>query len=281
VISKALEKALKKAEKRVSERLETLNDCKNWRKIYHEGLLLQANLFRLKKGMKEVVVSDWENEGKERIISLDSLISPKAQVAAIFRRGKKLRTGEKHAERLLKASEYELSNFLEQRKALQSVVDQASLARFCLQYEFSTEPKQKALPPKKNPLPAKPYHRFVSQAGLEIWVGKSAKDNDKLTFHFANGLDCWLHAHDYPGSHVVVRCQKGLEPDAETLQDAAELALRYSKAKNSREGEVCLTQVKGLKSVKGYPGKVMVSKPKILRLVLNENRWNRLKSSKK
>ncbi|MCV4614773.1 hypothetical protein OFM04_33265, partial [Escherichia coli] len=47
--------------------------------------------------------------------------------------------------------------------------------------------------------------RFLSSDGFEILVGKKDKDNDFLTFRIATSRDIWLHAADYPGSHVVIR----------------------------------------------------------------------------
>lgn len=274
---KVSEKKYQKASKRVEERVQTLQTCRDWQKVYHEGLLLQANLFRITKGMKEIAVSDWENEGAERVIPLAPLVMPKDQVANIFRRSKKLKAGESHADRLLKTAEHELSLCQVQKDALETIVDADSLADFNIRYGISRSAVSRPLTRKIAP-PPKPYHTFVSQAGIEIWVGKSAKDNDKLSFQCANGLDLWLHAHNYPGSHVVIRSQKSVEVDSETLNDAAELALRYSKAKESSSGEVSLTQVKGLTRVKGAPGKVMISKHKVLRIALDDARWKRLKN---
>lgn len=273
---KSLQKKLLKIEKRLEERQKTLADCRNWHLVNHEGLLLQANLFRVQKGMKEIVVSDWEQDGSERTITLDPLKAPKDIVTAFFKRSRKLKAGEEHAVRLLKKSEDEQALCLEQKRVLDAAIDESSLsAYFKLFGESARAIRPAALKGKK--VPAKPYHTFKSQSGIEIRVGKSARDNDKLTFHCSNGLDWWLHAQNYPGSHVVVPFQKGQELDVDTLNDAAELALRYSKAKNSGEGEVCLTQVKGLSRVKGTPGKVMLSKHRIIRIILDNKRWQRLK----
>jgi predicted ribosome quality control (RQC) complex YloA/Tae2 family protein len=266
---KIIEKKIKKAEKRVEERQQILGNAKNWSKVHHEGLLLKANLFRIKKGMKEIAVSDWEQDGAERTVALDPLVHPKDQVVVYFRRSKKLRLGIPHAERMLLAAQQELDECLVLKHSLEKAVDTETLTPFLQISPVQPKPQ----PEKKKP--AKPYLVFTTKAGIEIWVGKSAKDNDKLTFHYANGLDWWMHANNHPGSHVVIRCAKEL-PDDESLKDAAELALRYSKAKQCREEEVCLAKVNALTPVKGIPGKVMVSRPKILRVVLNDDRWQRL-----
>ncbi|HEY8486640.1 MAG TPA: NFACT RNA binding domain-containing protein [Limnochordales bacterium] len=74
--------------------------------------------------------------------------------------------------------------------------------------------------------------RWRSPEGMAVLAGRSARDNDRLTFHVAGPDDLWLHARGLPGAHVVVRC--GGRPVSEaTLQAAASLAARLSAAGQS------------------------------------------------
>jgi predicted ribosome quality control (RQC) complex YloA/Tae2 family protein len=80
----------------------------------------------------------------------------------------------------------------------------------------------------------KPYRVFKSLDDIDIFVGKTAEENDELScnpLHRHNN-EWWLHVHGYPGSHVVIKCSDDLLPSLykETLKDAAVLAARYSKA---------------------------------------------------
>jgi len=278
-VAKTLGKQLKRAKKRVVDRQQILDQCHQWQPIYHQGILLQSNLFRIHKGMTNLVVADWEQEGKEISIPLDAFIDPQDQLKAMFRRSKKLKTGIPYAEKQLILVENELSKVLQQQAAFEKITSLEELDAFCKVYnlDFDKNTASKTAEIKKKE-PVKPYNAYTSASGFQIWVGKNAKGNDKLSFHYANGLDWWLHAKDYPGSHVVIHGTHGQEPDVETLKDAAELALRFSKAKDRHEGEVCLTQVKALKRVKGIPGKVMLSKHKTLHVKLDEARWNKLRA---
>ncbi len=94
-----------------------------------------------------------------------------------------------------------------------------------------------------------PGYRIVPMEGFQILVGKSARDNDHLTFRVARPRDLWLHAHGFAGSHVVVRAApedgtpgdagSGTHPPTEevpkgVIQRAAELAAWHSKARNAR-----------------------------------------------
>ncbi|HAP40820.1 MAG TPA: hypothetical protein DCQ94_13835, partial [Nitrospira sp.] len=81
-----------------------------------------------------------------------------------------------------------------------------------------------------------PFRRFQSSDGYPIFVGRNARENDELTFGLARSEDLWLHARGTPGSHVIVRLEKGTEPPLETVRDAATLALLYSDLKKSGKG---------------------------------------------
>jgi len=54
--------------------------------------------------------------------------------------------------------------------------------------------------------------------------------NDFLTLKFASSNDIWLHTKNIPGSHVIIRKDRGEIPDS-TLFQAAMLAAYHSKAK--------------------------------------------------
>lgn len=273
-----------RADKHVQQRQAALEQCLQWPQWHHQGELLQSQLFRLHKGMTEVVVDDWNDEGRPAVIALDPLVEPSVQVGVLFKRSKKLRLGVPHTERLLQQAEQASAGTHAQLAGLDKVATPEELQAFCREHRLAVAGRggaEAVRPPAgRSKEPAKPYHLYKLAGGLHAWVGKSAKDNDKLTFQCANGSDWWLHVRDYPGSHVVVRCPRGTALAGDALKDAAELALRFSQAKGIKQGEVALTQVKHLKRVKGVPGKVQLSKHKVVCHMLDEARWQRLKISK-
>lgn len=71
--------------------------------------------------------------------------------------------------------------------------------------------------------------------GYEILVGRSARENEKLTLRVADRRDLWLHAAGYAGSHVIVRGPAGAsDAPRHVIERAAELAAWHSKARNAR-----------------------------------------------
>lgn len=97
-----------------------------------------------------------------------------------------------------------------------------------------------------------PGLRFEGPHGFEVVVGRSAAENDEITFKLGRSLDLWLHAQGYPGSHVLVR-SGGREVPFDTVLFAARLAAGHSKAGQSDNVPVDYTLRKYVWKVKGMP----------------------------
>ena len=93
--------------------------------------------------------------------------------------------------------------------------------------------------------------RYLSTDGYEILVGRAARDNDNLTFRIARPHDLWLHAGDYPGSHVVVRNPTRKEIPQRTVIEAAQLSGRFSQASEDAKVVIHYTERKFLSKPKG------------------------------
>ena len=87
-------------------------------------------------------------------------------------------------------------------------------------------------------------------------MGKSARQNDLLTFRQAAPDDVWLHARGVPGAHVIIKTAGRPVPEA-TLRQAARLAARYSAARREKSVAVDYTLRRYVKRVRGgRPGLV-------------------------
>ena len=108
----------------------------------------------------------------------------------------------------------------------------------------------------------KPCLEYRSSEGQEILVGRTAKDNDYLTFRIAGQNDFWLHVAATPGSHVVVRNPDGLDrPSRATLEEAAQLAAWYSKSRARGRVAVHWTQRRHVSKGRGAPpGEVLLGR---------------------
>ncbi|MDR3120522.1 MAG: NFACT family protein [Clostridiales bacterium] len=115
-----------------------------------------------------------------------------------------------------------------------------------------------------------PPRLFTSSDGLAIYVGKNNRQNDQLTLRTASSNDVWLHARNMPGSHVIVKKQRGDVPER-TLFEAATLAAYFSKAKMSENVNIDYTQVKNVKKPPGAkPGMVIYENHRTLTVTPDE-----------
>jgi len=271
-----VQKHLKRSKKLQKNCQQQLEKCLQWQQAQHEALLLQAHQHLLKKEMEHVALADWENEGTEIILKLNRELTPRQEIEARFRRAKKDKAGIPALHRALERVAKTIQQIERALECIEQATDLKTLHK--LQKEFGYEEKRvesnAATSPKKSC-----YHEFETEAGLKILVGKTAKDNEKLTFSLARGSDWWLHVRDFAGSHVIIRClTKTAVPDPESLNDALQVALHYSKAKDKGEADICVTQCKHLtRPPRGKTGQVQLSKHKVMHVVEDRERLERLK----
>jgi predicted ribosome quality control (RQC) complex YloA/Tae2 family protein len=77
--------------------------------------------------------------------------------------------------------------------------------------------------------------RRTEEDGWEILFGRTARDNDSLTFRIARPNDVWMHAAGHAGAHVVVRGGAAEETaPRHVVERAARIAVYHSKAREAR-----------------------------------------------
>ncbi|MGK7344186.1 MAG: NFACT RNA binding domain-containing protein [Candidatus Nitrospinota bacterium M3_3B_026] len=246
-------KKIAKRKKRLLREREGLSRFSDHKRL---GDLLQASFHRMKKGEESVTVPDvFSEDGGELIIALDPSLGPAENVRRYYKEYRRYEKGLPRLEGELAALEEQEKRTKEKMRLIENSSD--------LDYIESTIPAAKGAPRapgKKGPKGPSGPRRFITSGGFPALVGRSDRENDEITFRVANGRDLWLHARDYPGSHVVVRLPKGADVPPATLREAAMLALRYSKAAKAGKGEVTYCRVKDIRKPKGAPpGKVLVA----------------------
>jgi predicted ribosome quality control (RQC) complex YloA/Tae2 family protein len=238
--------------------LKRHGDPDQWKRF---GDLLLANAGNAKRQGDVVFVNDYFDE-RSPIIEIKGEANRSVTEIAedYFRRYTKARNGLAVInERLAKTR-----SAIAEDEAMLRRIDAAAAAsdiEYLTALVQPARPKAVAVRKKKAEAVFKGARRFVSSDGLLILVGKKAVDNDYLTFRIARSLDLWLHAADYPGSHVIVRSpnRNYTIPDR-TLTEAAQLAAFYSDAREQPKAAVRYTQRKFVnKPRKGAPGLVSLA----------------------
>lgn len=254
----------------------------------HRGELLKTVIGRVERGAAEVLIPDWAREdGGRTAVALAPELDVVANMERYFKRYRKYANARGGIEdRLLDA--------LSARDAVAALIARLdALSAPCplppeqrrlalaeatgdLAAQAPSRPRQVAPTRRDAGEPALPYRRFVSRDGIDLLVGKGARDNDRLTFQVARGHDLWLHARDVAGSHVIVRARGGAVP-SETLLDAALLAAWHSKARGDTVVDVMWTERKHVRKARGAaPGLVTTAATRNLAVRADPDRLARL-----
>ncbi|MBK9164067.1 MAG: NFACT family protein [Acidobacteria bacterium] len=243
--------------------LDQHGDAETWKKYGDLLLANSATAARLESGF---AVTDYFDETAPTIeIPHFDLKTPAETAEKYFKRYTKARNARGEIEKRLNATEAELESLRAELAEIEAAIENRD-EEFLRGKTPNKARPQKGSKKQIKAEDARTYAReFVSSDGFEILVGKRSKDNDHLTFRIARSLDTWLHAADYPGSHVVIRAAGKNEIPQRTLVEAAELAAFYSQAKGHPKAAVHYTQKKFVNKPKGAaPGLVRLASFKTL-----------------
>jgi predicted ribosome quality control (RQC) complex YloA/Tae2 family protein len=223
------------------------------------GDLLLANISNAKRdGDKVRLVNYYAEDAPTIEMDLDANTSLSDAASAAFARySKSKRAVEELGSRLIQI-ECEINELEKRQRRLDDALarrDENTLDEF-------EGPKDKKAEVKKKTSTSLPgMRRYLSSDGYEVILGRTARDNDKLTFREARPNDLWLHAGDYPGSHVIVRNSSRKEIPHRTIVEAAQLAAKFSQASKDAKVIIHYTQRKFLSKPKGAaPGLVRMSR---------------------
>ncbi len=273
-----LKKSIKKLRHRLEAWQEDLAKAEKYKVYDRYGELIKANLATIRKGQTDAAVVDYFDEELPNLtIPLDQAKTPQGNMDDYFRKHRKHLSAERELHPRIEEGQKELETLQRELTAIEQGTWQPphKLHLIVRARSLSRTSGGKGRQEQHQG----PFRRFTSSDGLAIYVGRNARENDELTFGLAKSDDLWLHARGVPGSHVVVRLEKGADVLPETLRDAATLALLYSDLKKSGKGEIIYTRRKWVKKAKGQaPGAVIVTQEKSLHVSLEKKRLDALKS---
>lgn len=242
--------------------LEKQGDASEWKRF---GDLILANISNIRREGDSLIVTDYfDADQREIAIASDRNLAPAEAAELFFKKYTKARNGVIAISERLDAVNKEIEALRSRRSEIENAIerDDADFLRSFLPQKRAAAPAARK---KVKPDDLKGVRRFVSSDGMEILVGKKASDNDHLTFRIARSLDLWLHAADYPGSHVVVRNPNRKEIPNRTLTEAAQLAAFYSDARSQQKAAVRYTQKKFVnKPRRSAPGLVSLASYKTI-----------------
>jgi predicted ribosome quality control (RQC) complex YloA/Tae2 family protein len=255
--------------KRLSSRLEKIGREKEHLSAFDQdrirGELLLANLHKVHKGMKEVIVENYYVDPPGSMtIDLDPRLSPQENAQRCFKGFKKGKRGIGHVDRRVEET-------LGAQRWLESValaIDQAEgpdelrpirqelVDAGLLRTKVERGRKERPTAPDES------VRQIVSPGGYRLCWGKNNRANDHVSKHLTAPEDLWFHAHNLPGCHLVLkRGDKAGEVPEEDILFAAAIAAGYSRGREDTKVEVMVTEGKWVRKPKGArPGLVTVEK---------------------
>jgi predicted ribosome quality control (RQC) complex YloA/Tae2 family protein len=233
------------AEKRIERLREELAGVGEADRLRAQADLLLAHLDWAEPGDASVVLPDFD--GGEVEVALDPKLKPHENAERLYDEARRRARAEARLPELLATAEKELERWSGAVAALERGETPAWVEGALRRGEGK---ERKAAP---QPGERMPYRLYRTSGGIEVRVGRSSKDNDRLTFGHAAHADVWLHARSVPGSHVVLRWTEEGSPPARDLEEAAVLAALYSKARTSGTVAVDWTRRKYVRKPRGAP----------------------------
>lgn len=308
-LRRRLKGALGRAERRKDRIAEDLARAAEGETLRHQGELLAASLYAVRKGMSEIDVVDWTRpDGGTVRIPLDVRRTPQENLEDLFARYRK-------RQRAAPVAEGRLAQTGVEAAALRTLVGRldalalpspspeppgrdergsnergsapveaalAALERDADALGVPGGPRHEAHGRRphgrKAPTPRRlPYKAYAARDGTTILVGRGGADNGSLTFRVAREGDPWLHVRDGAGAHVIVRRERKQPVSRETLLDAALLAAHFSKRRDEPTVEVHVTPRRFVRPLKGAPpGTVRVERSETLAVGCDPGRLERL-----
>ena len=272
-------RAARTAEDRCKRKIANLNIDKA-RAVKEQGYaaignMLLANFKALKRGLKEVEVVDYTIDPPTPVkVTLDERLGPKENCEKYFKRAKKGKTALTMLATRIPQTERELEyiqNLIYEIEAAETGPDLDAAQDELVEAGYM---KRDEATKKKGPVEAQaePIRRSVSSEGFELLCGKTGAGNDLIVKRYGKDGDIWFHAKGCPGSHVVIKVAgRADELTKKTIEEAATLAAKHSKAANAAKVEVIYTDCCHVRKPKGAPpGTVTVSEYKTVVVRMGE-----------
>ena len=240
----------------VRERLEKqraslnseLRKVRDLERLRWEGEMIYAFLHTLEPRQAELRI-----DGDPRVITLDPRKSAVESAQERFRAYDKAKGAMEGVPERLHAVEVRLAGIDETLALLDLAEGFEAIETIALEVADQgllsnrhTEKKRRPSKLKATPL------RLESSDGFAIYVGRSAGQNEMVTFKLGAPEDLWLHARGLPGAHVIIK-SAGRDVPQSTLEEAAALAAYFSRNREEPAVEIDITRRSQVRRIRGGP----------------------------
>ena len=253
---KNINNLIERLSKKISNQLAELEECKDReeKKIFAE--LINANLYRLNKGLTVYELENYYDDYKTVAIPVKPELTPTENAQRYYKEYRKLRTAEEMLTKLIAEGREELVYLRTVLDELSRAETEREISEIRQELSDGGFVKQKNQGKIKRSQPMPPLE-FNAPDGFKVYVGRNNIQNDKLSLKTAMKSDLWFHIQKAPGSHVILSLE-GREPTEKAMEYAAKVAAYYSSGREAGAVEVDYTEVRNLKKPVGAkPGFVI------------------------
>ncbi len=254
-----LNSSIHKLGRKIPQLEAELLECEEMETYKLWGDLITASIYMLQKKAAFCEVTNYYSENLETVrIPLDGKLTPSQNAARYYKKYTKLKTARGYLTEQIAKAKDELSYLESVMDAMSRVENEEDIAGIRMELrhggylaKLSEKEKQKERPDKG----IKVYH---TSGGREFYVGRNNMQNDYLTCKLAKKSDWWFHVKGGHGSHAIMVCEPGEDPDARDFTEVAEAAAYYSGLREGENVAVDYTEVRNVKKPAGaVPGKVI------------------------
>ena len=260
-----LKKILRKKSKKIGKleaEFEIASEEKKWKEWAE---LLKSNFNLIKKGENEIRLINYYTEPfVEIIIPLFPDKNPRENIEHYFKKFKKARDGKIKIKEQIEKTYSEIEELEKEIFDVQAIDDYDEIKNIL---KINVKEKHKNVKKLKS---------IRINDDWEIIIGRTSKENDKITTKIAKPNDWWFHTNSFHGSHIILRNFKKKDLPEILIGICTSLSAYFSKAKKSSNVPVDYTQIRYVNKPRGSaPGfviythqKTRYANPKSMREVL-------------
>lgn len=256
--------------KKMNAQIEEAQSAEQF-KIFGDLLITNAN--QITKKTDSVTLDNYYNQNQPVTIPLDARYNLIENAQRYFKKYNKLKKSIDYLNQQAALAKDE-NNYLESVLSNLEIANSTDIDLIKEELQISGYLKKQN--GKQKAKAASSPLRFQASDGTVIEVGRNNIQNDQLSLKSARKDQIWLHIKDIPGSHVIIRSN---HPSQQTLQEAAQIAAYYSKARLSSKATVNYLPAGKLKKPNGAkPGFVIFENQKSIVVPIDAELVNRLRA---
>ncbi len=236
---------IERTSRKISAQREELQSPEEMEKKRRFAELINANIYRLPKGVSVYEVEDYYDNGALLRIPAKPELSPALNAQRYFKEYRKAQTAKKIVAEQIEKGEADLEYLKTVRFALENAETFGELSEIRAELSINGFLRSKTGTQNKKRSTVPPL-TYQTPGGFTVLVGRNNLQNELITFKKAKKTDYWFHVKGAPGSHVILQCGDA-KPSEQDMETAASIAAWHSSVRAAGSAEVDYTEARHIK----------------------------------